>query len=386
MDDESAKKLINASYKDGEIAAAEAVGVELLNAAGIEPEPIRWIWPGWLARNKIHLIAGAPGTGKTTIALSIAASVSKGSAFPDGHKTAPGKVILWSDEDELNDTLVPRLIAAGADLNLIEFVGPVTEFDPDRKANRARPFDPAYDIDELTRVLAPIDNVALIIIDPITSAISGDSHKNNDVRRGLAPLGELARQKDAALLGITHFTKGTQGRDPLERVTGSLGFGARGRFVFATAKQRQAEGEETEPQFVLMRVKTNHAKPEGGFRYEIKPDDIEINSTKTRISTTRIKWGAAIDGDPRAVFAEAEADPDDGEPDAVDFLRGFLSGGQKEFKEVVREGRAAGYSLDQLKRAKKSLRVKSEKDGMGGGWYWRLHDSEEPREGPDVPW
>jgi len=85
-----------------------------------------------------------------------------------------------------------------------------------------------------------MDDLALIIIDSIVAAVGGDSNKNAEVQRGLMPLIKLAEAKNAALLGVSHYSKGTQGRDPLERVTGSLAFGAAARLVFGTVKQRQA--------------------------------------------------------------------------------------------------------------------------------------------------
>jgi len=381
MDDESAKKLINVSYKDGAIGAAEETGVELLDFASIESKCIRWLWPGWLARGKLHVIAGAPGTGKTTIALSIAAAISAGSAFPDGRTTTPGKVIIWSGEDDPSDTLKPRLIAADADINQIVSVGPVTEYDPDRRANCTYPFDPARDIDALTKVLAPMDDLALIIIDPLVAAVGGDSNKNAEVRRGLMPLVNLAEAKNAALLGVSHYTKGTQGRDPLERVTGSLAFGAAARLVFGTVKQRQPEGEEPRARFLLARVKSNIGPDGGGFEYEFEQREIEPH-----ILANRIKWGAAIDGDARAMIAEAEADPDDSRQDAVSWLREYLRDGRKNPKNVYNDGKAAeGYKEHQLDRAKKKLKVKSGRDGMNGPWYWELPETDSPREGPDVP-
>jgi RecA-family ATPase len=100
--------------------------------------------------------------------------------------------------------------------------------------------------------------VALLIVDPIVSAVMGDSHKNGEVRRGLQPLVDLAARHACALIGITHYSKGTTGRDPLERVTGSLAFGAVARVVMGTAKPT-GPGEPRR----LVRAKSN-LEPYGG--------------------------------------------------------------------------------------------------------------------------
>jgi hypothetical protein len=380
VNDKNAAALIKLKYEDGDIGAAVETGVKLLSADEIESKPIRWLMLGWLARGKLHILAGSPGTGKTTIALSLAACISAGLTFPNGQKAVPGKVVIWSGEDDPGDTLKPRLIAAGADLSQIQFVGPVIDYSEDKKANCAFPFDPARDVEKLAVALAAMDDLAMIIIDPIVSAVSGDSHKNAETRRSLAPLVELAAKKDAVLLGITHLTKGTQGREPLERVTGSLAFGAMARLVFGTVKQRQPEGEETEPQFTLARLKSNIGKDGGGFKYQF-----EQVETEGRITANRINWGEAVEGDPRAMIAAAEADPDDEAEGVVNFLRQYLSDGRREANDVYREGIKEGYSRDQLKRAKDKAHVKSEKDSTGP-WYWQLRGSvAPPKEGKDVP-
>jgi len=95
--------------------------MSLLPASGIKPEPISWLWRDWLARGKMHIIAGQPGTGKTTVAMKMAATVSAGSHWPEGTRATKGNVIIWSGEDDPADTLVPgskppALISAASSL------------------------------------------------------------------------------------------------------------------------------------------------------------------------------------------------------------------------------------------------------------------------------
>ena len=111
-------------------------------------------------------------------------------------------------------------------------------------------------MEALRRKLVEIGDVRLLIVDPIVSAITGDSHKNAEVRRGLQPLADLAASTRCALLGITHFSKGTAGRDPVERLTGSLAFGALARVVLVAAKH-QEEGEDGRTVRLFLRAKSN---------------------------------------------------------------------------------------------------------------------------------
>ncbi len=93
----------------------ELDGVVLKCAADFMPSPVRGLWQYWLALGKLHILAGAPGQGKPTLALGMAATVTIGGRWPDGSPSTAGNVLIWSGEDDPADTLLPRLLAAGAD-------------------------------------------------------------------------------------------------------------------------------------------------------------------------------------------------------------------------------------------------------------------------------
>ena len=203
--------------------------INLIRGSDLTPKPVNWLWNGWLAAGKFHILGGAPGTGKTTISIALAATVTVGGTWPDGTKAEQGNVLIWTGEDDPADTLVPRVIAAGGDPSRVYFIGGVSA------GSHHRPFDPATDIGALQQTIAELGNVRLVIVDPVVSAVAGDGNKNNDVRRGLQPLVDLAASENCAVLGITHFSKGTAGRNPIERVTGSVAFGAVARVVMVAA-------------------------------------------------------------------------------------------------------------------------------------------------------
>jgi putative DNA primase/helicase len=336
--------------------------LELIDAASVSAEAIRWLWPGWLARGKLHVLAGAPGTGKTTIALHIAACISAGHALPSGYRPQRGNVIIWSGEDDPADTLKPRLVAAGADASRIKFVGEVKE------NGQSFPFDPARDVDKLRDAAAKVGDVALLIIDPLVSAVGGDSHKNAEVRRGLAPLVELAGKLGAALIGITHYSKGTAGRDPLERVTGSVAFGALARIVFGTVRQ---EGEDGAPRtMMLARAKSNIGPDGGGYTYAI--DHTEIHGG---IIASRITWGGAVEGTARELLSEPEPEGEQGDArDAAAWLRELLGGGPVPVKDVRRHGNDAGYAWRTVQRAMRASGVESKRGGFGQPATWSIRN------------
>ena len=336
--------------------------VELLHGAGIVPEAIRWLWPGWLAKGKVHILGGAPGTGKTTIALSLAAVVSKGGLWPDGQRAPAGNIIIWSGEDDPADTLTPRLLASGADMRRIWFVGDTNDH------GERRAFDPSRDIEALRRAIGAAGGAALLVVDPVVSAIAGDSHKNAEVRRGLQPLADLASDLSCAVLGITHFSKGTSGREPTERITGSLAFGAVARVVMVAARSADDESKR-----LFCRAKSNIGRDDGGFEYDLLQTELD---NAPGVFASHVEWGNPVDGAARDLLAVAEATPEAGEGgalnDAVDFLADVLTTGSLPVAEVRKRARAEGISERTLARAREKLGIKSERQGFGASTVWYL--------------
>jgi putative DNA primase/helicase len=338
----------------------------LVRGCDIQPEPIAWLWNGWLAAGKVHILGGAPGTGKTTISMALAATVTCGGRWPDGSLAQPGNVVIWSGEDDPRDTLIPRLIQSGADLNRVFFVEGIHDLEG------RRAFDPARDTEALSRKLSDVGDVRLLIVDPIVSAIAGDSHKNAEVRRGLQPLTDLAIAMRCALLGITHFSKGTGGRDPVERLTGSLAFGALARVVLVAAKF-QEEGENGRTGRLLCRAKSNIGSDDGGFEYDLLQDKL---ADHPGIFATTVCWGESIEGAARELLAIADAAGEDGEggtlADAKRFLADLLHDGPLPTKAIKADADGAGYSWATIRRAQKALGVEAVKEGMKAGWVWQM--------------
>lgn len=350
-----------------EHAAALGIGgVHLRQASTYPIEPIGWLWNGWLARGKVHILAGAPGTGKTSIAMAAAATITIGGRWPDGTQADKGEVAIWSGEDDPSDTLIPRLMAAGADLRKVHVVASAI----DEGDDRSRPFDPATDMELLSNELSLMDPPpALLVIDPIVSAVSGDTHKNGEVRRALQPLVDLAMVRKIAVVGITHFSKSTAGRDPVERVTGSIAFGALARIVLAAAKVPDDQGGGR----ILARGKSNIGRDDGGFRY-----DLEVMEIQPGVEATAVLWGEAVEGSAREILGQAETleDPEERSAwqEARDFLLEVLDTGPRKASDVQKEARAAGITDKSLRTARERLGITpvKERNFAHGAWVWKL--------------
>lgn len=346
-------------------------GLMMLKASDIKARPIDWLWFGYLAKGKFHLLAGMPSTGKTTLAMAIAATVSNGSLWPDGTPCTQGNVIVWSGEDGLDDTLVPRLIAHGANLDKIYFVSDVVA------KGEKRPFDPASDMAMLCQTVKAIGNVSLIIVDPIVSAITGDSHKNAEVRRGLQPLVDLGDELNAAIVGISHFSKGTKGNDPMERVTGSIAYTALARIVLVTAKKVDENNTTTR---IFTRAKSNISLDGGGFNYDI--ENTEISTDTGTAQTTKAVFGNWLDGSALHLLADTESEQEGGTEvtDAAKFLLDLFKDatltqdGTIEKKEVIRLATANGFKERTIQRAREKLGIEFSPSGFGSNKksVWRL--------------
>jgi putative DNA primase/helicase len=338
----------------------ERNGVVLVRGTDIEPEPVQWLWPGWLALGKMHLLAGAPGQGKTTIALAFAATVTSGGRWPDGSRCDPANVLIWSGEDDAADTLLPRLIAAGADRSRVFFVTG-SRFDGD-----VEPFDPARDMGSLQAEADRIGQVRLLIVDPVVSAVTGDSHKNTETRRSLQPLVDMAARMNTALLGITQLSKGGQGSDPAQRVLGSVAFTAVARVVLVAAKVQSETGQDRR---ILARGKSNIGPDDGGYEYHM--EQIEA---LPGISASRIAWGAAVEGSARELLTDPNED-DPGEQSAIsgarEFLEQTLSVCPVWSKEIQGQAREAGIAWRTVRRASDDMNIIKQK-GAEGRWYWKL--------------
>lgn len=344
-------------------------GVILVCGGNITPQPVAWLWEYWLAQGKLHVLAGAPGQGKTTIALALCATVTIGGRWPDGSRCTPGNALIWSGEDDPADTLLPRLMAMGADRNRVYFVT------GSRINGELLTFDPARDMAQMLGAIDKIGGIQLLIVDPIVSAVTGDSHKNTEVRRALQPLVDLAASCNCAVLGISHFSKGGQGQDPTQRVVGSVAFGAVARVVMVAAKVKSDDGKDRR---ILARSKSNVGPDDGGFEYHIEQTEVLPG-----IQASYIAWGAAVAGTARELLT----DPDDGSDgkgdttDASDLLRAELfSDSWTSAETACKPLKDAGFTKKQIWSASNKLHVARKKDGMAGGWLWRLPASVGPED------
>ncbi len=200
----------------------------------VEDKAQEWLWQGVIPSAAFSLICGPPGQGKTALSIKLCAHVSTGEPFPDGSPCAKGTAIYSSTEDDESRVLKPRLIENGADLDRVICVPGVAVDDDD---DLILPLQFTEHLGLLEEKAKEIGDLRLLVLDPVVLGLGDrcDSHKNDSVRRVLAPLTAFAQRLNCAVIGITHPSKAEQ-MTMLSRVSGSVAFAAVARSCWAVSR------------------------------------------------------------------------------------------------------------------------------------------------------
>lgn len=335
-------------------------GIHLTRLADVEPERVSWLWPGRLPVGKLVTLDGDPGLGKSTLALEIAAVVTRAGTWPDGSPCAwPGDVLLMSAEDGLADTVRPRLDAAGADVTAVHAIEgvPITEEDGERTLRPPNLADIAGIEEAIIRTGA-----RLLVIDVVMAYLpmGTDSHKDQDIRRVLSGLAALADRTGCTVLLLRHLNK-AKGGDPLYRGGGSIGIVGAARAGFLVAP----DPEDAERR-VLASVKSNLGPPPESLAYRL------VESGDRGVA--RVQWEGSTAHTARSLLADHDDVEDRREVDR--WLQAYLEdeGGAANARDVIRDGKLAGFSEDVLKKARKRLKLTTSRAGFGKGstYVWSM--------------
>lgn len=336
--------------------------VETRPASVIEAKPLQWLWRGRIARGKVTVLAGHPGLGKSQLGLGIAAIVSAGGLWPlDDGRAIIGSTLILSAEDDAEDTIRPRLEAAGADLDRCHVAGSVV------RSGKRGGFSLQEDLGRLAAKLDQLGDVSLIAIDPITAYLGSiDSHRNAEVRSVLSPVAELAARYQAAVLAVSHLRKSIEG-DAILRVSGSLGIVAAARAVYLVMAD-PAGGERR----LLLPAKNNLGTDRTGYGFQVVPHYLPGPG----IATSRIEWAdeaVTITADEALGAAATAGRPDNSRKEAAKWLFEMLADGPVAVSTLQAEAKGAGISWRTIERARADMPIAAGKVGFEDGkWHWSL--------------
>ena len=311
----------------------------------VQAEPVRWLWQDRFAIGKLSILAGDPGVAKSQLTLFVAAKVTTGAPWPnDDGRPSIGSVVILSCEDDIADTVRPRLEVAGADLARVHIIEAI-----EQETGGRRGFSLTKDLLHLEETLNNVGDVSLVIVDPVSAYLGGtDTHKNADVRSALAPLQELAARRGIAVLAVSHFNKSAGQGKSINAITGSGAFVAASRATFLVTK------DDNDPTLRLFVQAKNNLADAAGLSFRTKlgttANRIKAPYVEFEIGTTSITADQAVG---QMDWSEDRSAIDE----AKEFLKTVLANAAVSSKALLAHAKELGISEKTLRRAAKLIGV-----------------------------
>ncbi len=353
-------------------------------ALEIQHLAVEWLWRFWLANGKLHLLVGEPGSGKTTLLAEILSAFSTGGLLPDRTHAMRVSCLYWTAEDSIEETVMPRFIAAGANLRNIFVLRGMREHG---KRRYFRPSDMPELVSEIKRLRQTGVHIGVVALDPLPSG-SGNTNNNDAVRISLEPLIQLAEQEGLAIIGVRHLAKASSKKKLADRPNGSVAYLAASRVVLFVSRILGTGTTRDNPtRGVLVRAKSNLGPTDGGHAFTI--NSVRLEAENGIADTTNLNWDAEdLIGDPESIVRSAESNSvSEAELAAeMEFIRDLLAGGPVPANEAISSGQAQGFSPENLRKALREVGGNSKKESghSRGAWYWALPGAD-PRDLRDRP-
>ena len=355
--------------------------LRFIRASEIEPESVRWLWADRIPLSSSTLLVGREGVAKSMLVYRLVADATRGRLAGE-FAGQPVPAIVATFEDAVASAAVPRLRAANADMNLVEFVT--------LRGDHSEPLQFPDDLEEIERRVAAT-GARLLTIDPLVATLPEkvNTHRDQHVRRALVPIQAMAEAQTLSALPVIHFNK-APGADPLLRVGGSIGFVASARSVLALGYDPDdPEGEEGNSR-ILAHPKSNYARKRKSVRCTVKPTSFEHRGK--RIETACLELGEECDVGAAEFLAGRDPDARPKEDEAREWLIENLTREWKRSALVKDQAKKDGQATRTVQRAFSRMEEKGEaelrEEGFPAHSEWRLAvaPSPESRHGATVGW
>ena len=354
-----------------------------MTAKTVAMRPRSWLWANRLQRGKVNNLQGDPGDGKSLFFVDLAMCVTRGEKFADGAVCEQGDVIILSGEETLDDTLLPRLLAAGADLSRVHV------WALDRQNYGNPPTFPQHR-DWLKEWIEKV-KALLVVIDPFEGFLDEktDPNANPSVREAMAALGWVASRTQTCIVVVRHLTKDPRATKAKYRGSGSIAITGAARSNWHIGPNPKDDTTK-----VFAPVKNNDSAPGtiSTLSFRIIGVQIEHDDLTEPIEAPAIEWLGEVDvtadevltGRGGSIFLYGnDEDEDAGQRGAApnkrqsaeEFLKEALADGQKhDSEEILQQGQAQGLKRGTIWNARKKVGVQCKKRGFGRGapWDWWL--------------
>ena len=336
-------------------------------AAEVKPERVRWAWAPRIPLGEPTILAGAPGIGKTQLAIRICAEATRGTL--DGDLSGGVAVGYVSAEDSVSYTLTPRFLAAGGDPQLVHFF--------ECKQHNGRNGDEERGSIELPADVPLLDQwvsdkqIRLLVFDPFVAMLPPalNAHRDQHVRRAIAPIARMCHKHNIVALLILHLNKSQEG-DALSRLSGSIGIGAAARSVLLFAPSPDDPEGEAGNERVLAHAKSNLGRKARSVTYRIEPRTVEAQGAPIQTSIAVPRGEANVSAGDLLGNAVSSSEASARE-EARQFLLVELANGPVPTKTLRARADDAGHNWRTVERAKAALGVRAHKEGSA--WAWRLN-------------
>ncbi len=336
----------------------------------IKMKKMAWLWPDKVPSGKVTIISGKAGKGKTLCLIDWLSRVTTGSDWPDGSKNTygPRRVMFCSAEDDAADTMKPRFVAAGADLDKV-LIPKVFGRLKDSNSEFNAILNVKRDLPIVAKVVAENPDIAVLVLDPLTSYLGGANlNKDEEIRPLMDKLIAVGQRTGLTILVLVHSSKRSD-VDAMEKVMGanSITGGARTVWTFA-------QDTDDESLYRMVNAKGNVLRKKGGFEYHIADAEVEIDGEKSIYP--KIQWGKETDMNANDMLTaerqKARGSNEDAKLNiAIAVLRTSVPGYARDvFEKAKQEGFEGDAGERLVYRAKEKLGVKTDTSRGKGKAYW----------------
>jgi len=342
--------------------------IQIKSALDYRPKRKRWLYQSFLPLGNLCLLAGYEGTAKSTVTTDLVAKVSRGEL--DGEFFGePRRIIYVTGEEDWDQDILPRLIAAGANLGNVLSVFIQHESGAEMMVSLDR------DLQELERVIEE-NSVVLMVFDSLLYFLGDrvDYDKSSPINDLLLPLVQVGIRNSCTMLGILHFNKGSHQDNPLNKISNSKAFTRIARSVLMTASH--------EDHFILSAEKLSSSlRPESlSFRLEQVFLPEEWNDEGQPVSSVKVEWLGNSDVSVSEIMDMVQRGESTSSKEVNEWLQSYLDSVGGEATWISIKNAAAkdgtGYSDATLRRAKARLSIEHVRSGFQGAMSWRYTDPE----------
>jgi RecA-family ATPase len=334
----------------------------------VEITELQWLWPGKIPSGKLCILSGKPGKGKTLSLLDWVARVTTGRDWPDGSPNEFGarRVLLCSAEDDPGDTTKPRLIAAGADLSKV-CTFRITTRPKDSDNEHGAVLNLKKDLITLTTYIEKNPDIAVLVLDPLTSYIGGlNINREEEIHPLLDKLIKLGQKTGITIFALVHSSKRSD-VDAMQQVMGATCVSGSARTVWTFAQD-----SEDENLYRMVNAKGNLLKNKNGFEYAIEGVDVPVNGKM--LNHPVIKWGKETGMKADDVMKQERSNKDGKDTKAIMAVAIIKSMMPCKAKDIYRKAEDEGISVETIKRSKHKMPEIITRQINKEWWWWTLEN------------